>query len=62
MIRKLSYALLLAAACGLAPAWADDAAPAPAADAPPAAAEAAAPAAAAPTMAVHHKKKHEAKA
>jgi Amt family ammonium transporter len=44
MIRKFTFALLLTAACGLAPAWAD--APAPAAAAP---AAAAAPVAAAPT-------------
>ena len=56
MIRKLTYALLLTAACGLAPAWADDAAPA--ADAP--AAAAAAPAAEAPAPAAH-KEKHKAK-
>ena len=37
MIRKLTFALLLTAACGLAPAWADDAAAAPAATAPAAA-------------------------
>ncbi|TXH05730.1 MAG: ammonium transporter [Nevskiaceae bacterium] len=49
MIRKLTFALLLTAACGLAPAWADDA---PAAAAPAAAAPAAAaPAAAAPAPA-----------
>ncbi len=58
MIRKLSYALLLAAACGLAPAWADDAA-APAADAP---AVTAAPAPAAAPAAPAVKEKHKAKA
>ena len=61
MIRKLSYALLLAAACGLAPAWADDA-PAPAADAAPAAEAAPAPAAAEAPAPAAHKEKHKEKA
>jgi Amt family ammonium transporter len=56
MIRKLSYALLLTAACGLAPAWAEDA-PAPAAEAPAVVAAPAPAAAAAPA-----KEKHKAKA